>query len=63
MLTGVVYPCGADALAGAVEAAEAGLILPVLYGPEAEFDGSRIMLTSTSPSAGSWPRTARRSRR
>ena len=36
MLTGVVYPCSADALAGAVEAAEAGLILPVLYGPEAE---------------------------
>jgi phosphotransacetylase len=36
MLTGVVHPCSADALAGAVEAAEAGLILPVLYGPEAE---------------------------
>jgi phosphotransacetylase len=36
MLTGVVYPCSADALAGAVEAAEAGLIVPVLYGPEAE---------------------------
>ncbi len=35
MLTGVVHPCSADALAGAVEAAEAGLILPVLYGPEA----------------------------
>jgi phosphate acetyltransferase len=36
MLTGVVHPCSADALAGAVEGAEAGLILPVLYGPEAE---------------------------
>ena len=36
MLTGVVHPCSADALAGAVEAAEAGLILPVLYGPETE---------------------------
>jgi phosphate acetyltransferase/phosphate butyryltransferase len=36
MLTGVVHPCSADALAGAVEAAEAGLILPVLYGPAAE---------------------------
>jgi phosphotransacetylase len=36
MLTGVVHPCNADALAGAVEAAEAGLILPVLFGPEAE---------------------------
>ena len=36
MLTGVVHPCSADALAGAVEAAEARLIVPVLYGPEAE---------------------------
>ena len=36
MLTGVVHPCSADALAGAVDAAAAGLILPVLFGPEAE---------------------------
>jgi phosphotransacetylase len=36
MLTGVVHPCSPDALAGAVEAGEAGLILPVLYGPETE---------------------------
>jgi phosphate acetyltransferase len=36
MLTGVVHPCSADALTGAVEAAAAGLIVPVLYGPEAE---------------------------
>jgi phosphotransacetylase len=36
MLTGVVHPCSADALAGAIEAADAGLILPVLYGPESE---------------------------
>ena len=36
MPTGVVHPCSADALAGAVEAAEAGLIVPVLFGPEAE---------------------------
>ena len=34
--TGVVHPCSVDALAGAVEAAEAGLIVPVLFGPEAE---------------------------
>jgi phosphotransacetylase len=34
--TGVVYPCSTDALAGAVEAAEAELILPVLFGPESE---------------------------
>ena len=36
MLTAVAHPCSADALAGAVAAAEAGLILPVLYGPDAE---------------------------
>ena len=36
MPTGVVHPCSAEALAGAVEAAEAGLIVPVLFGPEAE---------------------------
>jgi len=36
MLTGVVHPCSADALAGAVEAAVAGLIQPVLFAPEAE---------------------------
>jgi phosphotransacetylase len=36
MLTGVVHPCSADALAGALEAARAGLILPVLFGPEIE---------------------------
>src|SRR5215831_18136116 len=36
MLTGVVHPCSTDALAGAVEAAAAGLIEPVLFAPEAE---------------------------
>ena len=36
MLTGVVHPCSADARAGAVEAAKAGLIKPVLYGPKSE---------------------------
>jgi len=36
MLTGVVHPCSADALAGAVAAAESGLIVPVLFGPQAE---------------------------
>ena len=34
--TGVIYPCSVDALAGALEAAEAELILPVLFGPESE---------------------------
>lgn len=34
MRTGVVFPLSQDALAGAVEAASAGLIEPVLYGPK-----------------------------
>lgn len=33
--TGVVYPCSRDALAGALEARDAGLVDPVLVGPEA----------------------------
>jgi phosphotransacetylase len=36
MLTGVVHPCSADPLAGAVEAAAARLIVPMLFAPEAE---------------------------
>src|SRR5271165_5464449 len=32
--TAIVHPCSVDALAGAVEAAQAGLIEPVLVGPE-----------------------------
>jgi phosphotransacetylase len=35
MPTGVVHPCNAASLSGAVEAAQAGLIVPVLYGPRA----------------------------
>lgn len=34
--TAVAHPCSAAALGAAVEAAEAGLILPVLVGPEAQ---------------------------
>ena len=49
MLTGVVHPCSADALTGAADAAAAGLIVPVLYGPEAELrriaEQTRIDLT------------------
>lgn len=32
--TAVVYPCSEDALIGAVEAAKAGLIAPLLVGPK-----------------------------
>jgi phosphotransacetylase len=34
--TAVVHPCDASSLAGAVEAAAAGLIVPILVGPEAK---------------------------
>jgi phosphate acetyltransferase len=36
MLTGVVHPCSADALLGAVQAGADGLIEPVLFGPTEE---------------------------
>ena len=73
MLTGVVHPCSADALAGAVEAAEAKLIVPVLFGPEAELrrvaaaakldlSGCRIVATeSPEDSAAKAPARSRRS--
>ncbi len=38
MLTGVVHPCSADALLGAVEAGTDGLIEPVLFGPAEELE-------------------------
>ena len=34
MPTGIVHPCSAEALLGAVEAADRGLIEPILFGPE-----------------------------
>jgi phosphate acetyltransferase len=36
--TAVAYPCEATALAGAIEAAEAGLISPILVGPRATIE-------------------------
>ena len=49
VVTGVVHPCSADALAGAMEAAEAGLIEPVLFGPEAKIrqiaDAAKLGIT------------------
>jgi phosphotransacetylase len=46
MVTAVVHPCSVEALTGAVDAAEAGLIQPVLFGPEVELrriaDGARL---------------------
>jgi phosphotransacetylase len=43
--TAVAHPCEASALAGAIEAAQLGLILPVLVGPSAK-------IASTAESAG-----------
>ncbi|MGC9271392.1 bifunctional enoyl-CoA hydratase/phosphate acetyltransferase [Acidiphilium sp.] len=36
MPTGIVHPCSAEALKGTIESAEAGLILPIMFGPETE---------------------------
>jgi phosphotransacetylase len=38
--TAVAYPCEASALEGAVEAAEAGLIVPILVGPTAKIEAT-----------------------
>ena len=60
MLTGVVHPCSAEALAGAVEAAEAGLIVPVLFGPEAEMreiaDAAQLDIAKLPHRGHGWPR-------
>ena len=57
MRTGVVHPCSPAALGGAVEAAQAALIEPVLFGPraellrladEAKLDISKFHLVDTS---------------
>jgi phosphate acetyltransferase len=64
LLTGVVHPCSAEALAGAVDAAAVGLIIPVLFGPEAQMrriaeaanlslEGYRIVGTSSAEESAS----------
>ena len=77
MLTGVVHPCSAEALEGAVEAAEAGLIVPVLFGPEKDMrriaatakldiSGFRIVATKDSEDSAlkaAWPPVRARCRR
>ena len=63
MLTGVVHPCSAEALAGVVAAAEAKLIVPVLFGPRGNSVRSPPPQSSTLPAAASWRPRVRRSRR
>ncbi len=67
MVTGVVHPCSASALGGAVEAADDGLIIPVLFGPEQEIkpvaakanlDISRFKIVNTADPAESAQRAA-----
>jgi len=38
--TAVAHPCGASALSGAIEAANEGLILPILVGPIGEIEAT-----------------------
>jgi len=40
--TAVAYPCEATALSGAVEAAQNGLILPILVGPASEIEATAL---------------------
>ncbi len=67
LLTGVVHPCNADALIGAVQGAEAGLILPVLFGPRiemqqtadlAQLDISKFRVVNTSDAKDSAQKAA-----
>jgi hypothetical protein len=44
------YPCSDDALIGAVEAAKAGLIAPLVVGPK-EHGDMRVLKASTAPAA------------
>ncbi len=62
LVTGVVHPCSAGALGGAIEAADGGLILPVFFGPEQEIrsiaenanlDISRFEVVNTADAADS----------
>ena len=39
MITAVVHPCDQSSLEGAINAAEMGLIRPILIGPEAKIAG------------------------
>ncbi|MCC3246064.1 bifunctional enoyl-CoA hydratase/phosphate acetyltransferase [Methylocystis sp. WRRC1] len=67
MRTGVVHPCSVAAIAGALEAREAGLIEPVLFGPQAEIaklaegaklDLSKCTIVSTADSEESAAKAA-----
>jgi len=42
--TAVVHPCEATALSGAIEAAEKGLIIPILVGPRAKIEATADVL-------------------
>lgn len=67
MRTGVVHPCSVAAIAGALEAAAAGLIEPILFGPEeeirklaesAKLDLSKSVIVSTADSEESAAKAA-----
>ncbi|MBU3887869.1 hypothetical protein [Methylosinus sp. KRF6] len=66
--TAVVHPLSADALEGALDAAAAGLVAPILFGPEAEIcriadtarlDLSRCRIVSTENEEDSTLKAAR----
>ena len=63
--TAVAHPCDETSLAGALEAAEAGMIIPILVGPEDKIRKRRQVARSRArrASRSSTCRTARRRRR
>ena len=63
---GVVHPCDADSLRGAIEAAQQNLIVPILIGPESkirstaesegiDLTGLQILAAATATKPLSWP--------
>ena len=66
--TVVVHPCEETALRGPIQAAEAGIIKPILVGPAAKIAAVARDIASTSTASRSWtcptamPRRQRRSR-
>ena len=51
--TVVVHPCEETALRGPIEAAEAGIIVPILVGPAAKIAASRASIVSISAASRS----------
>ncbi len=64
LTTAVAHPCDETSLRGALEAAEAGIIVPILVGPKEKIRSlAKSLDLDIEGSTSSMPRTARRRRR